>query len=60
VGEGNRGVEESERVPSWEVMWEEAPVSRYHSLFTGGVSVMVLNVEASEFWSQIGEPTMGW
>jgi hypothetical protein len=50
----------SERVPSWEVMWEEAPVSRYQSLFTGGVSVMVLNVEASEFWSQTGEPTMGW
>jgi len=41
-------------------MWEEAPVSKYQSLFTGGVSVMVLKVEARELWSQAGDPTMGW
>jgi len=29
-------------------MWEEAPVSKYQSLFSGGVSVMVLKVEARE------------
>jgi hypothetical protein len=45
---------------SCEVMWEEAPVSRYQSLFAGGVRVTVLKVEAREFWSQSGDPTMGW
>jgi hypothetical protein len=34
-------------------------VSRYQS-FAGGVRVTVLKVEAREFWSQSGDPTMGW
>lgn len=41
-------------------MWEVALVSRYQSLVPGWVRLMVLNVEASEFWSHIRGHTMGW
>lgn len=59
VGEVYREAEVCERVPSREVMWEVAHVSRYQSLAAGWVRLMLLNVEASEFWSHIGDHTMG-
>ena len=40
--------EEVERIPSSEAMWEEAPESKYPSLFRGGCSVMVLKEDARE------------
>ena len=47
-GEGYREDEKCERVPMLDVMWEEAPESRYQSFACGWLSVMVLNVEARD------------
>jgi hypothetical protein len=35
-------------------MCEEAPESMYHSVFGGGVSVIVLKLWARSLWSQTG------
>ena len=50
-GEGYREGEKWERVPGSNVMWEEAPESRYQSVACGWLSVIVLNVEVRDYWS---------
>jgi hypothetical protein len=57
-GEGY-GRDAKDKVPVSEVIWEEAPESKYHSLFCGGFNVMVLKVGARDCWSHEGRPTIG-
>jgi len=47
-GEGYRGEDAKIRVEGSEVMWEEAPKSKYHSFCAGGLSDTVLKVDARD------------
>jgi hypothetical protein len=58
-GEGYRGDEAKERVEGADVMWEEAPESKYHLFWCGGLSDTVLKVDARDCWSQEGRPVAG-
>ena len=53
------GGRKRDRADKREVMCEDAPVSKYQSVFCGWFSVVVLMAEASDCWSQAGRPASG-